>query len=208
VLLKNTMIAVKVSVVLALLVGIIFPVAITGISQLLFPSNSNGSLILKDGKVIGSRLVGQPFSKPDYFHPRPSAAGAGYAGEASGGTNLGPTSKKLIIGQPDDPATKTVDESFAGVKQLAEQYRSENGLPADQLVPVDAVTRSGSGLDPDISTNNAILQAARVAKARNLPEQQVLDLIARLTEPRQLSLLGDPRVNVLMLNIALDELKR
>ncbi|HEY9775850.1 MAG TPA: K(+)-transporting ATPase subunit C [Planktothrix sp.] len=207
-LVKNTVIAVRTTLVLAIAVGVIFPLAVTGVSQALFPHASNGSLLTKDGKVIGSRLVGQPFIKPEYFHPRPSAAGSGYAGEASGGTNLGPTSKKLIEGVTDDPATKNTDESFSGVKQLAEKYRDENGLTPGELVPVDAVTRSASGLDPDISLDNASLQAPRVAKARNLPVDQVMELIAKQKEPRQLNVLGEPRVNVLMLNLALDELKR
>jgi K+-transporting ATPase ATPase C chain len=206
-LVKNTIIAVRTTLVLALLTGVIFPLVVTGIAQALFPKSANGSLITdKNGKVIGSKLIGQPFTKPEYFHPRPSAAGSGYAGEASGGTNLGPTSQKLILGQKDNPETKDVDESFAGIKQLAEQYRAENNLAADQPVPVDAVTRSGSGLDPDISPENALLQAPRVAKARNIAEQTVIDLVHHQTEPRVLGFLGEPRVNVLMLNLALDQL--
>jgi K+-transporting ATPase ATPase C chain len=204
--LKEIMTAIKATLVLALLTGIIFPLVITGIAQLVFPEQSNGSLIKNEKNVIiGSKLIGQSFNKPQYFHPRPSAAGSGYAGEASGGTNLGPTSAKLILGSKDDPKTKDVDESFDGIKQLAEKYRQENNLAADAKVPVDAVTRSGSGLDPDISNANAILQAPRVAKARNLPQDTVIDFVHRASEGRQLGFLGEPRVNVLMLNLALDK---
>jgi len=206
--LKNIIISIRATLVLAVLTGLLFPGLITLIAQLVFPYQANGSLIVKNGKTIGSRLIGQSFTKPEYFHPRPSAAGSGYAGEASSGTNLGPTSKKLILGQSDDPATKDVDESFKGVKQLADTYRTENGLAPNERVPVDAVTRSGSGLDPDISEANALMQAPRVAKTRNLPEATVTDLVHTHTEGRQLGFLGEPHVNVLMLNLALDDLKR
>jgi len=206
-LVKVTLIAIRATLVLALLTGIVFPLVVTGIAQVAFKDSANGSLLYKDGKVVGSRLTGQPFTKPEYFHPRPSAAGSGYAGEASGGTNLGPTSNKLILGQKDDPQTKA-DESFAGIKQLAEQYRLENSLAPDALVPVDAVTRSGSGLDPDISPQNAKLQTARVAKARNLPEQAIEDVVHQNTHAPTLGFLGEPRVNVTTLNLALDNLKR
>jgi K+-transporting ATPase ATPase C chain len=197
--------AFRATVVLAVLTGLLFPLAITGIAQLAFPAQANGSLIRDaGGQVVGSRLIGQPFSKPEYFHPRPSAAGSGYAGEASSGTNLGPTSAKLIEGIPDDPATKDVDESYAGVKQLVEAYRRENRLAPDARVPVDAVTRSASGLDPHVSLANALLQAPRVAAARGADAERVTALIRRHTEGRDLSLLGEPRVNVLELNLALD----
>jgi len=193
--------------VLAILTGIIFPLAVTAISQALFARQANGSLITDgNGTVIGSTLLAQRFVKPGYFHPRPSAAGSGYAGEASSGSNLGPTSAKLILGQNDDPATKTTDESFSGIKQLAEGFRTENGLPAKCEVPVDAVTRSGSGLDPDIGVSNAKLQVGRVAKARKLPESVVQDLIDKHTQSRQFGFLGEPRVNVLMLNLDLDQM--
>jgi K+-transporting ATPase ATPase C chain len=203
---KQAITALRATIVLAVLTGIIFPLIITGIAQALFPHQANGSLITdRSGKTIGSSLLAQRFVRPEYFHPRPSAAGSGYAGEASSGTNLGPTSAKLILGQKDDPATKDFDESFAGIKQLAESYRAENSLPSDYAVPVDAVTRSGSGLDPDISVPNALLQAPRVAKARKLPESVVKDLLARHTEERQFGFLGEPRVNVLTLNLDLDQ---
>jgi K+-transporting ATPase ATPase C chain len=156
--------------------------------------------------VIGSRLMAQRFESAKYFHPRPSAAGSGYAGEATGGSNLGPTSAKLIMGIADDPSTKA-DESFAGIKQLAENYRKENELAADYPVPVDAVTRSGSGLDPDISEANAILQAPRIAKARNLKPEAVEELVRKMKTERDLGILGEPRINVLMVNMALDNLK-
>ncbi len=203
--LKTIWQSVRATLVLALITGIIFPLAITAVAQLAFPNQANGSLI-KDqkGKVIGSALLGQQFAKPAYFHPRPSAAGGGYAGEASSGTNLGPTSRKLFEGQADDPATKNVDESFAGVKQLADDYRKENGLPETFQVPIDAVTRSGSGLDPDISLENARVQAARVAAARQIPVQIVRDAIKHNTTARQLGFLGEARVNVLSLNLFLD----
>jgi potassium-transporting ATPase KdpC subunit len=204
--LKQFITALRATIVLALFTGVIFPLVVAGIAQALFPHQANGSLISDGGgKIIGSSLLAQAFTRPNYFHPRPSAAGSGYAGEASSGTNLGPTSSKLILGQKDNPATKDVDESFAGVKQLADSYRTENGLRFDYAVPVDAVTRSGSGLDPDISVPNALLQVPRVAKARTLPESVVKDLLSKNIEERQFGFLGEPRVNVLMLNLALDQ---
>jgi K+-transporting ATPase ATPase C chain len=205
--LKQLVPAIRANIVLAILTGIIFPLLVTAIAQMSFPHQANGSLIAEQGgKLIGSSLLAQGFVRPEYFHPRPSAAGSGYAGEASSGTNLGPSSSKLILGQKDNPATKDVDESFAGIRQLADSYRTENGLKFDYQVPVDAVTRSGSGLDPDISFPNALLQMPRVAKARKLPESVVKDMISHNTQERQLGFLGEPRVNVLMLNIALDRI--
>ncbi len=184
--------------------GGIFPAIVWGIGQVAFPKQANGSLIKEGDTVVGSELIGQSFAKPEYFHPRPSAAGSGYGADASSGTNLGPTSDKLINGIADDPKTKDTDESYAGVKQLATAYRTENGLPADAPIPADAVTRSASGLDPEISPENAAIQAARVAKARNLSEDQVKQLIAKSTKGRDLGFLGEPRVNVLLLNRSLD----
>ena len=150
-----------------------FPAVITAIAQALFPHQANGSLIEQDGRVVGSELIGQSFSAPGYFHPRPSAAGSGYDASASGGTNLGPTSDKLINGihkklpdGEDDPG------NYDGIRDLAAAYRKENGLPDNAPVPADAVTRSASGLDPHISPANAALQVARVARARGLPEDR------------------------------------
>jgi K+-transporting ATPase ATPase C chain len=207
--LKHLVPAGRATLFLALLIGIVFPFAVTFLSQLIFPEQANGSLIRNSaGQVIGSRLIGQNFTRSEYFHPRPSAAGAGYAGEASGGTNLGPTSAKLFLGQADDPATKDVDESFAGVKQLAKKYREENLLNQDEKVPVDAVTRSGSGLDPHISEANALFQARRIAKVRSIDLTAVKELIEKQVESRDLGMLGEPRINVLLTNLALDRLKR
>jgi K+-transporting ATPase ATPase C chain len=188
----------RITILLAVITGIIFPLVLAGTSQLLFAEQANGSLIrASDGRVLGSRLIGQSFSKPEYFHARPSGAGSGYAAEASAGTNLGPTSRKLIDGSID----------FLSIKQLAERYRKENRLGAATPIPVDAVTRSGSGLDPHISPENALLQALRVAKARNLRLETVSDLVKRQIEDRQLGVFGEPRVNVLLLNLAIDKVK-
>ncbi len=189
--------------------GFIFPAVIWGIGQAVFPHQANGSLI-KDskGNVVGSELIGQNFAKPEYFHPRPSAAGSGYDANNSGGTNLGPTSDKLINGIPDDPKTKDTDETYLGIKQLAEQYRKENDLAPDAILPSDAVTRSGSGLDPHISPENAMLQANRVAQARGMEVDAVKKLIEDNTEGRFAGIYGDPRVNVLKLNLSLDGVKQ
>jgi len=190
------------------LTGLAFPGVIWAIGQTVFPSQANGSLIRDaQGDLVGSALIGQSFSKPEYFHPRPSAAGAGYDAANSSGTNLGPTSDKLIHGIKDDPATKEVDETYLGFGDLAKAYREENGLAPDALIPADAATRSGSGLDPDISAANAELQVARVAKARNLPEDRVSQLVLEHESGRLVGVLGEPRVNVLLLNLALDQLK-
>lgn len=185
--------------------GLAFPGVVWAIGRVAFPSQAHGSLI-KDsrGKVVGSSLLGQSFSKPEYFHPRPSAAGAGYDAASSGGTNLGPTSDKLVHGIKDDPATKDVDESFPGFGDLAKAYREENGLGPDATIPADAATRSASGLDPDISPGNAELQARRVANARRLDVRRVERLVAAHTTGRTLGIFGEPRVNVLKLNLALD----
>lgn len=189
-----------------LLTGLLFPALITVISKVVMPAQAGGSLITQNGKVIGSTLIAQPFAKPIYFHPRPSAAGNGYDGSSSGGTNLGPTSDKLINGVKSDPKA-TPDPAFAGIKQLVDTYRTENALPANADVPPDAVTRSASGLDPEISPENAALQAPRVAKARNLSVDTVQGLVAQHTQGRTFGVLGEPRVNVLQLNLALDAAK-
>lgn len=197
--------AITMTVFFIVVTGLVFPLVIYGLSQAMFPHQANGSLVRNaQGQAIGSELLGQMFSKPEYFHPRPSAAGSGYDAANSSGTNLGPTSDKLINGIPDDPATADADESYAGVKQLAALYRSTNGLSSDAQVPVDAVTRSASGLDPHISVANARIQAARVANARGLSRDAVEKIIDQHTDPRFLGVFGEPGVNVLKLNLALD----
>lgn len=193
---------------LLVLVSAIYPAIVWGLSQALFGHKANGSLIYAaDGKTpIGSELLGQSFAGAQYFQPRPSAAGSGYDPSSSGGTNLGPTSDKLLNGIANDPATEA-DESFAGVKQLVAAYRETNGLPADVEVPADAVTRSASGVDPHITLANAKLQLSRVAKARGMGEADVAKLVEANTDARDLGILGEPGVNVLKLNLALDALK-
>lgn len=175
-----------------LLTGLAYPLFTTAVANVLFPWQAQGSLIRVDGQIIGAELIGQQFTTPNYFHPRPSATSPQpYNAMASVGSNLGPTNSVLI---------ETVAERV-------EAYRAANGLPADAPVPVDAVTASASGLDPHISVANARLQAARVAEARGITRKKVLDLIAKYTTPRQLGLLGEPRVNVLKINMALDGLE-
>lgn len=196
------------TLLLALILCGIYPLVVWGISQALFHDKANGSLIVdRNGKVRGSYLLGQAFTGDQYFHPRPSAAGSGYDPSSSGGTNLGPTSDKLINGvhgskKPDgtpDPAS-----DFDGVKDLAAAYRRENGLSPGTPVPADAVTRSASGLDPHIGPANARLQAPRIAKARGMTIQDVERLIDQNTDGRGLGFLGEPGVNVVKLNLALD----
>ncbi|MDR3634926.1 MAG: potassium-transporting ATPase subunit KdpC [Isosphaeraceae bacterium] len=177
--------------VLTVLTGVIFPLALAVPARLLFRHQSNGSLLVRDRVVIGSRLIGQADARPGDFHPRPSAAGAGYDATASGGTNLGPASLRLR----------------EDVRKLADDYRRENGLSASAPVPVDAVTRSGSGLDPHISPSNAALQVARVARERSLSEDAVRRLVTEHTAGPQFGFLGSPRVSVLELNLALDKMK-
>ncbi|HEU0229700.1 MAG TPA: potassium-transporting ATPase subunit KdpC [Burkholderiaceae bacterium] len=183
-----------------LVTGIGYPMLTTGTARLLFPDQSQGSLIRRGGAVVGSTLIGQDFTQPWYFHPRPSATlgtdpsdprktvDQPYNAAASGASNLGPTSGKLT------------DQ----VKSRIDAYRLENGLTANALVPVDAVTASASGLDPDISIANARLQAKRIAGARGVPTQKIMALIAQTTTPRQWAVLGEPRINVLRINLALD----
>jgi K+-transporting ATPase ATPase C chain len=199
-------------VLLSLITGLVYPLVVTGIAQLVFPHQANGSVIVKDGKEVGSELIGQSFSAPKYFHPRPSAAGNGYDGTASGGTNLGPINDKLlngIHGSKKADGTPDPASDFDGVKDLAAAYRSENHIEKSATpVPVDAVTRSASGLDPDISPAAAEYQIPRVAKARNMEEASVRKLVAQYTQQRQLGVLGEPRVNVLTLNLALDDLTK
>jgi K+-transporting ATPase ATPase C chain len=168
----------------------LYPLIVFGISQALFRDKANGSLITDaDGRVRGSKLLAQGFTDPKYFHPRPSAAGNGYDASNSGGSNLGPTSQKL-----ND-----------AIRDRVTAYRAENGLSQNEPVPADAVTASGSGLDPEISFHNAELQVPRVAKARALSEDKVRELVQQNTDGRDLGIFGDPGVNVLQLNLALDQ---
>jgi K+-transporting ATPase ATPase C chain len=201
--------AVLLTVFFVALTGLVFPGVIWAIAQAAFPYQAGGSLIRDShGQVIGSSLIGQPFSRPEYFHPRPSAAGAGYDAASSGGTNLGPTSDKLINGVEDDPATPEVDETYLGFADLARGYRVENGLAEDAVLPADAATRSGSGLDPEISLANAELQVARVARARHLSEARVRRVLTENARGSLFGVVGEPRVNVLLLNLALDRSPR
>jgi K+-transporting ATPase ATPase C chain len=184
--------------------GLAFPAVVYGLAQVLFHEKANGSFV-KDskGNVVGSSLIAQGFAKPEFFHPRPSAAGNGYDATNSGAANLGPTSDKLFNGVHDP---KNPSNDFDGVKDLAVKYRAENLMAADAPVPPDAVTRSASGLDPDISIENAKLQMKRIATARGLSLESINDLITHNTENGFLDLYGDPHVNVLELNLALDKL--
>lgn len=171
-----------------LLTGLAFPFLITAVAQTIFPHQANGSMVMVDSKPVGSYLIGQTFTGEQFFHPRPSSGG--YDANNSGGTNLGPTNPKLTEGA----------EGFDGVKQLAEQYRALNGVSADVVLPVDAVTRSASGLDPHISVDNARHQAARVARINGVDKGEIEKMIADLTEVPLLGLGEKPYVNVLLLN--------
>jgi K+-transporting ATPase ATPase C chain len=231
----------RLTLAFTVLTGLLYPGIMTGVSQLVFPTRANGSLMTLNGKVVGSSLIGQNFSKPEYFHPRPSAAGNGYDATASGGTNLGPTSAKLIRGsiQIDDKNKESV--AFDGISVRIVHYCLENDIPyessmpldqfknaqgglddvklikafnddkqpllftAKMSIPADAVTASASGLDPHVSPANAEAQAARVAKARKVGVDEVKQLITGSTEAADLGFLGEPRVNVLKLNIAIDQ---
>jgi len=195
--------ALRMILVLTVITGFAYPLAMTGVAQVLFSDKADGSLVEADGRVVGSRLVGQEFTGEGYFHGRPSAAGAGASGsmvdgqpadtadlanDGSSASNLGPTNEDLL----------------AAVEDRVAAYRDENGLAAGVAVPVDAVTASGSGLDPHISVANARLQARRVADARSLPVDTVLQLVDDNTDGRSLGFLGEPGVNVLELNLAVD----
>lgn len=180
--------ALRMTVLLTVLTGLVYPAIITGLCQMLFRSQANGSLVVQNGQPVGSLLLAQNFTRPEYFHPRPSAAGNdGYDPTASSGSNLGPTSQKL----------------YDRVKASAEQFRKEN-TDYTGPIPADALTASGSGLDPHISLANANVQAARVAKARGVRSSVIESAIASATEGRDLGFLGEPRVNVLQLNLQLD----
>jgi K+-transporting ATPase ATPase C chain len=231
----------RIKLFMTVVLGVVYPLAMTGISQVIFPKQANGSLIKAGDKVIGSEIIGQTFSKPEYFHPRPSSAGGGYDATASSGSNLGPTSGKLIHGttKMDDKKNEVVD--FDGVSLRVVHYCLDNDIPFESSVPLDqfkdakgeldevklikafsddkaplvftpkapipadAVTASGSGLDPHISPDSAHAQVARVAKARGIQADQANQLVAQFTEGPDLGLLGEPRVNVLKLNLALDQ---
>jgi potassium-transporting ATPase KdpC subunit len=185
---KNLLVAVLMTIVTTILLGVVYPLVVTGLAQALFPDKANGQLIARNGKTVGSRIIGQAFSSPGYFRSRPSAAGTGYDAANSGGTNLGPTNRKLVD----------------AVKAAVDAAKSENpGTP----VPIDLVTSSASGLDPHISPAAAAFQVPRVALERGVAAEEIQRLVAAHTVGRQLGFLGEPVVNVLELNLALDELQ-
>jgi K+-transporting ATPase ATPase C chain len=238
---KEILPGLRIKLFMTVLLGVVYPLAMTGISQVIFPKQANGSLITVGGKVIGSEIIGQNFTKPEYFHSRPSAAGSGYDASASAGANLGPTSAKLIRGttKMDDKTNEVVD--YDGISLRIVHYCVENEIPYESSmplerfkgadgslddvklikafnddkapliftpkvpIPADAVTASASGLDPHISPANAQAQVFRVAKARGISADQANQIIARFTEGPDLGLLGEPRVNVLKLNLAMDQ---
>jgi potassium-transporting ATPase KdpC subunit len=188
--LKELWTSIIATIVLCVVVSGVYPVLIWGLGELLFPHQANGSLVESNGQVVGSELLAQGFSGAKYFHPRPSDAGTGYDSTSSGGSNLGPTSQKLMD----------------TIKANIDQYRQENGLSASVLVPADAVTASGSGLDPHISLQNAQMQIPRVAKERGVSEEVVRGEVSKATDNPLFGLGGDPGVNVLRVNLALDQL--
>jgi K+-transporting ATPase ATPase C chain len=182
--------AIVLTLLLCLVTGLLYPGIVTGLAQLIFPWQAHGSLVRADGRVVGSALIGQPFTRPEYFHSRPSAAGQGYDATASGGTNKGPTDRKLA------------DTLIAGaVREVVQEDGAVRGH-----IPADMVTASASGLDPHISPANAEVQVPRVAQARRIPAETLRSIVRRHTEQRQFGFLGEPRVNVLLLNLALDSL--
>jgi potassium-transporting ATPase KdpC subunit len=186
---KQLLPGLRMTILLTILTGLIYPGIITGLCQAIFPRRANGSLVVRNGKVVGSELIGQNFSRPEYFWPRPSAAGNdGYDATASSGSNLGPTNKKLID----------------SVQSRVEDFHKKNPDFHGQI-PIEMVTSSASGLDPDISPESAMAQEARVANARGASREQIRDLIEKHTAGRDLGFLGEPRVNVLELNLALDD---
>ena len=185
---KQLIIAIKATILLTVLTGLVYPLAVTGLAQILFPHAANGSLAVVNGKTVGSELIGQSFTSPKYFQGRPSAAGNGYDGLSSGGSNYGPTNQHLADRVRDD----------------VKKFRAENPGYIGPI-PADLLTASGSGLDPDISPASAEVQVARVAAARGMSAESVRQLVAAHTEGRQYGLFGEPRVNVLELNLALDQ---
>lgn len=231
----------RLTLIFTILTGLLYPALMTGISELMFPKQAQGSLVSVNGKVVGSSLIGQSFSKPEYFHPRPSAAGSGYDATASSGSNLGPTSAKLLHGAiaTDDKGKESV--AFDGINLRIVHYCIDNDIPYESSVPLqqfkdaqgnlddvklvkafndantplifkaktaippDAVTASSSGLDPHISPANAEMQIGRVAKERHTTPDQLKSLVAQFTDGADLGFFGEPRVNVLMLNVALDQ---
>ena len=204
-LLDHLRISLVATLALAVLLCGVYPMLVWGLAQAILPAKANGSLIVQNGQVKGSALLAQSFTEAKYFHPRPSAAGNGYDAASSGGTNLGPLSEKLINGiHKRTPEGKDDPANFDGVRDLVNAYRAENRLDTTTAVPADAVTRSASGLDPHISAANALLQLPRVAKARGLSVEAVRTLVDAHTEQPDLGILGEPRVNVLLLNMALD----
>jgi K+-transporting ATPase ATPase C chain len=238
---KEILPGLRIKIFMMVVLGVVYPLAMTGISQVMFPKQANGSLIAVGGKVVGSEIIGQNFAKPEYFHPRPSSAGSGYDATASSGSNLGPTSAKLIHGttKMDDKKNEVVD--YDGINLRIVHYCLENEIPYESSMPLDrfkgadgnlddvklikafnddkapliftpkapiaadAVTASSSGLDPHISPANAEAQVSRVAKARGISMDQANQIVARFTEGPDLGLLGEPRVNVLKLNLAMDQ---
>ena len=238
---KEILPGLRIKIFMMVVLGVVYPLAMTGISQVMFPKQANGSLITVGGKVVGSEIIGQSFAKPEYFHPRPSAAGSGYDATASSGSNLGPTSAKLIHGttKVDDKKNEVVD--YDGINLRIVHYCLENDIPYESSmpldrfkgadgslddvklikafnddktpliftpkapIPADAVTASSSGLDPHISPANAEAQVSRVAKARGISADQANQIVAKFTEAPDLGLLGEPRVNVLKLNLAMDQ---
>jgi K+-transporting ATPase ATPase C chain len=184
---KNLITAVLMTLVTTVAFGLLFPLLITGLAQVLFPQQANGQLLTRNGRVVGSRLIGQSFSSPEYFHSRPSSAGTGYDAANSSGSNLGPTNQTLV----------------ARVEGDADRLQAENPGVA---IPMDLLTSSGSGLDPDISPEAAEFQVPRIAKERGLSEDVVREAVRQHTQARQFGFLGEPRVNVLELNLTLDEI--
>jgi potassium-transporting ATPase KdpC subunit len=231
----------RLTLALTILTGLLYPAVMTGLSEAIFPKKANGSLVTVNGKVVGSSLIGQSFTKPEYFHPRPSEAGSGYDATQSSGSNLGPTSAKLLYGTTTTDAKGNQSVSFDGISLRLVHYCVENNIPfqssrpldqfkdaqgnlddvklvnafndpknplivkAGRPIPSDALTASASGLDPDISPANAQLQAARVAKVRGASEDQLDALVAQATDRPDWGFIGEPRVDVLQLNIALDQ---